>query len=82
MDRINKFLQRLSKKEFLEAEQLIERILADDIDDLNVKKLKGVSYLFRVRKGDIRIIFQRNKGEIRIIDIERRGEHTYRNLIQ
>lgn len=80
MDKVNKFLQRLDKKEFLETEKLIERIFAGDIANLHVKKLKGVDHLFRVRKGDIRVIFQRKEGIVRILEVERRGEQTYRHL--
>ena len=80
MDKVSKFLQRLTKKEFLETEKLIERIIAGDIAKLNVKKLKGTSHLFRVRKGGIRVIFQRKDGIVRILEIERRGEQTYRHL--
>jgi mRNA-degrading endonuclease RelE of RelBE toxin-antitoxin system len=80
MDKVDKFLKRLSRQEFIEAEKLIERIVASDLSDLNVKKLKGTSFLFRVRKGDIRVIFQRKEGIVRILEIERRGEQTYRHV--
>lgn len=80
MDRIDKFLHRLSLKEFAVAEGLIALILSGNIAGLNVKKLKDAPHFFRVRKGSIRVVFQRKEGSVRIIEIGRRGEQTYRHL--
>jgi len=80
MDKVSKFLDRLTKKEFLIAQKLIESILAGDVAGLDIKKLRGTTHLFRVRKGDARIIFSRKGNMVRIVEIERRGESTYRNI--
>ncbi len=78
MDKISKFLSRLSQKEFFTAQDAITQILAGDISKLDVKKLKGQDFFFRVRKGDTRIIFWRKGVSVRIVAVLRRNEKTYR----
>ena len=77
MDKISKFLKKLSKDSRCRLEQLISQILIGDLSGLDVKKLKGEINLFRVRKGDLRIIFLKTKDTVRIIDIDRRNDTTY-----
>ena len=80
MDRISKFLQKLSKTERTTVDNIIMRVLNFDLDGLDVKKLKGEDAIFRVRKGKIRIIFVQRGNEIMILSIERRTDTTYKNL--
>lgn len=80
MDKISKFLLKLSAKEFQIAEETIEQILSGDIEALQVKKLKGTTHVFRVRKGEVRIIFLRKNGIVRILEVDRRSEGTYRDV--
>jgi len=47
--------------------------------DENIKKLKGREDIFRVRKGNLRIIYRIEKEEIFILTVERRSEKTYRD---
>ena len=77
MDKISKFLKKLPKDSRYRLEQLISQILIGDLSGLDVKKLKGEINLFRVRKGDLRIIFLKTKDTVRIIDIDRRNDTTY-----
>ena len=77
MDKISKFLKKLPKDSRYRLEQLISQILGGDLSELDVKKLKGEVNLFRVRKGDLRIIFLKTKDTVRIIDIDRRNDTTY-----
>lgn len=77
MDRVTKFLKKLSPKERNTAGIVVSKILAHDFFGLNVKKLKGKQNEFRVRKGDIRIIFLMKGGFINIISIERKSDTTY-----
>ena len=77
MDKISKFLKKLPKDSRYLLEQLISQILIGDLSGLDVKKLKGEINLFRVRKGDLRIIFLKTKDTVRIIDIDRRNDTTY-----
>ncbi|MEK9175630.1 MAG: hypothetical protein AAB795_03525 [Patescibacteria group bacterium] len=78
MDRISKFLKKLSQKERLAVADVIACITAYDFSHLDIKKLKGEQGLFRVRKGDIRIIFQKTEDEIFILSVERRSDTTYK----
>ena len=77
MNKIEKFLKRLSKKERLNIERCIKDILLDNTNHLDIKKLVGRSDLFRVRKGDIRIIYQKTNNDVKLLIIERRSDDTY-----
>lgn len=77
MDRISKFLRKLSTKERETVKHIILRVLAHDFSNLDVKKLKGDDNIFRVRKGNIRIKFQKQETVIFILSVERRSDTTY-----
>ena len=75
---MDKSLTKLSGKERGWAKELLEKIKSGDLENLDLKKLKGRDDVFRVRKGQIRIIYQAIKNqEIKILTIERRGDNTY-----
>ncbi len=78
MERIDKILRILRADERERVIFCIEKILAGDISLLDVKKLKGQKYFYRIRVGDIRIIFTKKENDIRIVAIERRNENTYK----
>ena len=79
MENLNKDLRRFSAKERTEIESLLEKILRKEFVGLNLKKLKGLKNLFRIRKGRLRIIFELKSGqEPTILAIERRSEDTYK----
>lgn len=80
MDKIDKFLRKLITRERKEVEEIVSRILDDDLDGLDLKKLKGFANIFRVRKGNIRIRYQGKVGSTPpiILGIERRSEKTYK----
>ena len=79
MDKIEKAIQKLSKKEHLCIRDIIGRVVLKDTVGLNIKKLKNKDNIFRVRKGDLRVIYQIDKsGEIIIIAVDRRNEDTYK----
>ena len=80
MDKIEKFLRKLSPKEREVAEETIALILAGDTNKLDVKKLRGYTDVFRVRKGKLRIIYRQNASEIRLLTIDNRDEGTYRDF--
>ncbi len=80
MDKIAQALACLFKRERLVVRSVLEKIQEDALTRFDVKKLVGSQDIFRVRKGDIRILFRRHKGgAILILAIERRTESTYRN---
>lgn len=76
MDKIEKELLKLSAKECARVKEILEKIVRKDIRGLEVKKLKTRKDIFRVRKGNIRVIYRDNNGSISILAIERRSENT------
>ena len=80
MDKIQKFLQKLSLGERKVVENIITKILSHEIKNLDVKKLSGQEGYFRVRKGTIRIIFIKESDCIRIVSIGRRNSSTYKDF--
>jgi len=77
MTKIEKFLSKLIPKERAVTDHLIERIVRLDLEGLDVKKLTDMGGLYRVRKGDIRIIFYIIGKSGQIMDIDRRSDNTY-----
>ena len=78
MDRIEKALRKLSEKERAALGVVLRAILAGRLDGLDVKKLKGREDVYRVRKGELRVIFQKRDDTFTVLTIERRSETTYR----
>ncbi len=77
MDKIIKFLKRLSKKELKRVTKIIDDIEKGNTKKLDIKRLSGHKNIYRVRVGDIRILFIQSKVEYRVISIERRSDTTY-----
>ena len=80
MNKIEKFLKKLSKKERLNIEKCIKSILLGNTNHLDTKKLVGRNDIFRVRKGDIRIIYQKTNNDVKLLLIEKRSDDTYSNF--
>ncbi|MCK6462673.1 MAG: hypothetical protein L6Q29_02530 [Candidatus Pacebacteria bacterium] len=81
MDKISKFLNRLSKKEYSTIKDVLEKIKKGEMADLDIKKLKGNDGIYRIRKGDLRVIYRINEaGKVVIMDICRRNDNTYKTL--
>ncbi len=78
MDRVTKFLKKLSKRDRKTIQIVIEQLYADDTKSLDIKKLKGGGNLFRVRRGNVRIVYSLYGSNIVIVKIEFRNEATYR----
>ena len=77
MDKIEKELSKLSTKERARVREILEKILQKDTRGLEIKKLKARKDIFRIRKGNIRIIYRDDNGSASILAIERRNENTY-----
>lgn len=81
VDRIRKTLGRLSSKERAQLIDVIRRIKANQIADLDVKKLQGRTDVYRVRKGSFRVIFRKIPDvDNVIIAVERRSDTTYNDV--
>lgn len=78
MTKLEKFLSKLTKKKRPVIEHTIMRIVQNDLKGLDVKKLKNIDYLYRVRKGGIRIIFSLENNVANIIEICWRNDNTYK----
>lgn len=78
---MTKNLRKFSKRERDQLLQIMKRILMNDLQGLDVKKLKDHEDAFRVRRGDFRIIFRKvDQGINVIIAVERRSESTYKEF--
>jgi len=78
MPSLKKLLSRFNRKEGEIIELLIEKIISRNWDNLDIKKLKGYRDIFRLRKGDIRIIYQIINKRVSILNIANRKETTYK----
>ena len=79
MDKLAKLLKKLSVKERERLEETLMLLVSGDVSSLDIKKLKGVDDVYRVRIGALRVIFQKQNKEIRILEVSRRDEGTYKN---
>ena len=78
MDKLSRALGRLSTKERKQVKGILLQLTIKNFLGLNIKKLKGRNDIYRVRKGDLRIIYRIVKERIFILTIERRSGKTYR----
>ena len=78
VERIEKALRKLSGKEQRAIKSMLKRIKSGSIEGLDIKKLKGNTKIYRVRKGSIRIIYSlENSKNIKILAVERKSDTTY-----
>ncbi len=80
MNKLKKALAKLGAKERVIVKKILLKLLDGELFGMNIQKLQGHNDIFRIRKGDIRIIYQQNDGNISILTIERRLENTYRDF--
>jgi mRNA interferase RelE/StbE len=78
MDKILKFIKKIDPKDANKIADVLERLVDNDLKNLDIKKLKGSKDIFRVRFGKYRIIYT-NDGDIKILEISQRDENTYKN---
>ena len=77
MDKISKALRKLSPREREQARLILLKLNSGKLDGLDIKKLKGRDDIYRVRKGNVRIIYQKSKDRVGILSIQRRNDTTY-----
>ena len=77
-DKIDKALEKLSKKEKAKLKELLFNLEKGALSNIDIKKLKGRDDIFRVRKGGIRIIFRKIDDKIKILSLECRSDKTYK----
>lgn len=79
MHKIDKFIARLDAERREKVLAVLVRVLSGNFQGLNLKKMKEVGPLYRVRIGKVRIIFEMDTNGIRLIDIDFRNDNTYKN---
>ncbi len=78
MNKIEKALKKLSASERQVFKKMLISIQSGKLSNLDIKKLKGRTDIYRVRKGRMRIIFQKiADDDYRILTLERKSENTY-----
>lgn len=77
MDAIEKALKKLTLRERGWVKDILKELALNKTQGLDIKKLQGREDIFRVRKGDIRIVYQKTGKGLSILLIERRNEKTY-----
>jgi mRNA-degrading endonuclease RelE of RelBE toxin-antitoxin system len=77
MDKITKALNKLSAKERVILGEILNKLKRGDFNNFDLKKLKNHDDIFRIRKGNIRIIYQLIDGRAKFLTIERRSNNTY-----
>ncbi|MBI4281754.1 type II toxin-antitoxin system RelE/ParE family toxin [Candidatus Uhrbacteria bacterium] len=81
MDRIAKALKKLSPKEREVLKKILENIATKNLTGLDIKKLKGEHHIYRVRKGDLRVIYRIAQDDTTtVLAVERRSDTTYREF--
>ena len=80
MEKIKKLLLKLTLDERKKIETTLTKIISNNLNDVNVRKLRGHEDIFRVRVGKLRIIFRRDDTLNRILEISRRSEDTYKKF--
>lgn len=78
MDKIDKTLSKLTFKEKERIKNVIKALQSGRFGNLDIKKLKGLQDIFRVRKEGLRIVYQLSGRRIIILKIDKRKEDTYK----
>ncbi len=78
MDKIEKALKKLTKKEGGVIKKILLQLKNNQLDNLDLKKLKDRDDIYRIRKGKIRIIIKTTNTAQKILAIERRSDKTYK----
>lgn len=80
MNKLEKDLRKLSRKERNIVEQIVRKIVSNDLVGLNVKRLQGYDDLYRIRKAKLRIIYKHHPSIFELLSVSYRDEKTYKNL--
>ncbi len=79
MNKVDKVLLKIPKEYRIKILNTLSLIKNKKVENLDIKKLKGLSNLYRFRIGDYRIQFNTSE-DIFILDISKRNDNTYKNV--
>jgi len=79
MDKISKVVKKLNSKDAIKIANTIELLVKNNLNNLNIKRLKGYKDIFRIRVGNYRIIFKKEMEKVIILHIGNRDDKTYKN---
>ncbi len=77
MDKIEKLLRKINKKQRERLLLLIVKLINGNIKSMDVKKLKDTDF-YCLRSGRFRIIYHKENGDVVIDSIKLRDENTYK----
>ena len=77
MHKLDKSLAKLPKPLREKVLIALMAVYSREFDDLDLKKLKGLSDRYRVRVGPVRVIFEMTDRDIRVLEISKRSDNTY-----
>jgi mRNA interferase RelE/StbE len=81
MDKVRKQLLKVPAKDRKRILAVYEKVLANKLTGLDIRKMKGSQTIFRVRIGDYRVIYQQLSSTRNvIIAVMKRDDQTYRNF--
>ena len=78
MDKIQKLLKSIPKKDHAKIMLMMEKVHSREISVSQKQSLKGHEYIYRVRVGHYRIIYFDDGQEIILKAIRKRNEKTYK----
>ena len=79
MDKIEKALKSLTSQERKKLKDILAQVDEGDFQNLDLKKIKGRTDIYRVRKESIRIIFRKaQSNSIKVLTIEQRSSKGYK----
>ena len=79
-NKLEKFLAKLSGSQYDAVLVTIDKIILDDLNQIDCKPLKVKKGYFRVRVGRVRIIFAKFDNAAEIMHVSFRDEQTYRDF--
>ena len=77
MNKIEKFLRKQNSDRRDFVLELMQKIILGNLQNLDIKKLKGRENVFRVRSGKIRILFIKKDIGYEIKELDNRDDNTY-----
>ena len=79
MDKIEKALKSLTSQERKKLKDILAQVDEGDFQNLDLKKIKERTDIYRVRKESIRIIFRKaQSNSIKVLTIEQRSSKAYK----